>query len=109
MSDEVALSFPLGSRFWMKIDSNSKGDLKLHLDGGKLTCKKTGKEINVWAGIDTLKDHSKFSFKFGANYWGNLWDICTRISSSPADDCKLCFSEKIVRRFGNFFIGGYHC
>lgn len=67
MSDELNFKFPFANRFWMIVETKSSGDLKLHLDAGNFKCRKTGKLINLWGSLETVKDHSKFNLHLGAN------------------------------------------
>lgn len=93
----------------MAIDSKPNGNLKLHLDVGTHKCKLTNKDVNLWGSIDTFKDHSLFNFNFGANIFTKDLDISTRISTRPNDNCNLCLTTKILRRFGNMFFGAMTC
>lgn len=109
MTEEISFKFPFANRFWMAIDSKSNGSIKLHLDAGTHKCKLTNKDVNLWGSIDTIKDHSMFNFNLGANIFTKDLDISSRISSKPNENCNLCFTTKVLKRFGNFFLGGMVC
>lgn len=94
MGDELKLQFPFGDRyfFWGGIRRN--GDLKLHIDGGKVNI---GRDFNIFGNLKTNIDFNTYAFRTGANYFGANFESGSRLEFGPKSSI-INFSQRLLMK-----------